>query len=779
VRTLRRKLRRDIGAHRTQFLAVAVTVFLGITLFAASYDSFQNLEASYEKTSATARFANLTVVGGDPESFASTAASQDGVESVETRTVADLALDLSSATSSDTRLLGRVVGVPHDSQVNVLTVQSGRPPAAGEVALEAHLADHFGLSEGSAIGILGVEGWVDYPVSGVVASAEYIWPAKSAQEILTTPDNFGVVFASQGDAAALAGDETPNQAVVYYDSGEPDDALTSTLLAAAPGSVDVFTRAEQPSNAALEDDLAGFEELALFFPILFLTASGIAAWVMITRLIQAQRAQIGILLANGFTRRQVMRHYLGYGLIPGLGGAVPGAVAGSLLGGVITRLYTRLLAIPVTVVETHPATVALAIGLGAGALLLASLGPARSAARISPAESMRGTVPTRGGRPSVAERLFRPLARAPIRWRMGLRGIERNPRRTISTVLGVVLSLVLVLVSWGMIDSIEQLMDHHFGQVERQDARVYFDDPVGESALSALGDVNGVALVEPSFQAPASVSTSEGPISVAVVALLSDTSMHGFYDADGNELDLVDGALVSSGVAESAGVAVGEVVSVSITGLGSVDVPIAGEVDEAVGSWIYLDFGEAERLAGVPVPATAALLSLDAGFDVRQEVLDVPGVAAFDDSRALADTVGSLMTLFYAFVGVMLAFGAAMAFALIFNAMSVNIAERTREVGTLLAVGVDRRSISRLITVENLAVALIGVPVGLVAGYVVSKAALRSFESEMFRLQLDMRPTTLVLSAVAILAVALLSQRPGLAAIRRMDIARIIKDRTS
>ena len=160
-------------------------------------------------------------------------------------------------------------------------------------------------------------------------------------------------------------------------------------------------------------------------------------------------------------------------------------------------------------------------------------------------------------------------------------------------------------------------------------------------------------------------------------------------------------------------------------------------------------------------------------------MLALDGVAAFEDTDALADMMRGFMGLFYAFVGVMLAFGAAMAFALIYNSMSVNIAERTREVGTLMAVGVDRSTISRLITVENLAVVAIGVPIGLVAGYWVSAAALASFESDMFRLTLDMRPSTMVLSALAMVMVAFVSQRPGLAAIRRMDLTRIIKDRSS
>ena len=385
--------------------------------------------------------------GGDVAGFASFVAGQEGVDTVETRTVVDLPLDV-----SDTKLLGRVVGVPASSQVNRLTLLSGDLPASGEVALESHLADHFGLEAGSTIALLGADGWTRMPVSGVVASAEYIWPAKSRQEVLTTPDNFGVVFAPQADAASLAGTDQPNQTVVYYRDGEPNETLTSTLVDEASGAVEVFTRAEQPSNSALEEDLTGFEELSLFFPILFLTASGMAAYVMITRLVHAQRDQIGIMLANGFSRRRVLWHYLGYGLVPGLIGAVPGAIAGSILARVITGFYTDIISVPVTVIETHPLTVVAGLGLGIVASLIAGFGPARSASRVVPAESMRGTAPSGGGGVSILERLIPALKRTPIRWRMGMRGIERNPRRTISTILGVVLSLMLVLVSWGMLE---------------------------------------------------------------------------------------------------------------------------------------------------------------------------------------------------------------------------------------------------------------------------------------------------------------------------------------
>ena len=96
----------------------------------------------------------------------------------------------------------------------------------------------------------------------------------------------------------------------------------------------------------------------------------------------------------------------------------------------------------------------------------------------------------------------------------------------------------------------------------------------------------------------------------------------------------------------------------------------------------------------------------------------------------------------------------------------------------MLAVGTDRRTISRLITAENLLVAMLGIPPGLVLGWLLSAQAMASFESDLFQFDLYMRPTTLAGAALAVIVVGLLSLVPVLRAVRRMDLARIVKQRS-
>ena len=781
---MQRKLWRDIRRHRAQFIAITITMFLGVTIFGATYDSYQNLRASYDTTATEYRFANLTIAGGDTATIAAHAESISTVESVETRTSADVPFQV-----GDTKLLGRAVGTPASGQpeVNQLEVLTGAyldPGQSDGVLVEKHMADHFGLTPGTTIEILGGNTWREMKVIGTVASPEYIWPARDRQNIITTPDNFGVVFVAEATMQDLAG-HGPNEVAIYYVNGEADDELSVGLSTAGRdlGATNIYTREEQPSNAGLDEDLKGFEEMALFFPIMFLTAAGMAAYVMISRLVHAQRPHIGVFLANGFTRRQVLLHYLGYGLIPGLIGSVPGAIAGVALARSITRLYTELLSIPVTLVQFYPATLAGAIAFGLIASLLAALAPALVASRVAPAAAMRGESPPGGGKLSLVERMIPPLRRSPAAWKMAVRGVGRNPRRTIYTIIGVVLSLMLVLVSWGMIDTIRNLMDRQFVQIQREDATVYFTGPATTSDVAALGDVAGVAAVEPALTVPVSIEADDNHYDTALLVLADGSELHRLDSLEHGWIDLpTSGVVLGQATRHLLDIELGDSVTLNLgNGLTPTEEVVAF-VDEPLGTMAYVARSRAEAFTGMELPATSALIAYEDGVDsteLRNTITELPQVAAFEDAKVIYDMMQRYMVLFYAFVGVMLVFGGAMAFALIFNAMSVNIAERTREVATLLAVGTDRRSISRYVTAENMMVAMLGIPVGLIVGYYAAKAAMGTFSSDLFAFDLYVQPTTFLWASLAILVVALISQWPGLRAIRRISIPKIVKERSA
>ena len=170
------KRRRDMRRQRWQFLAVFVTIALGVMLFAATYDAYLNLESSYRGTSERLGFADVPVTGAD-ETFPESVAQIPGVATVETRRVADVPFRI-----GDDVLHGRLIGMPPDSQpfINAVDVTSGDyldSAAPRGLVAEQHLAEYFELSVGDQIAVLAGSEWIVGSVAGTAVSAEYIWPA--------------------------------------------------------------------------------------------------------------------------------------------------------------------------------------------------------------------------------------------------------------------------------------------------------------------------------------------------------------------------------------------------------------------------------------------------------------------------------------------------------------------------------------------------------------------------------------------------------------------------
>lgn len=780
------KTRRDVRRRLPQFAAIAVTVLVGVLLFVASYDAYRNLDASYDRTYERLHFADLTATapGRDAaERAADAVRDAEGVTGVTTRTQADLPLRI-----GDDKLIGRVVGLPPGGgppAVNRVDVTSGRGLASDAphgVLVEEHAADTFGLAPGDRLKAYDGSGWRTLTVRGVATSPEYLWPARNRQQVLADPHSFAVVFAPERTARALAGPDAEAQTLVRMtDSargGDAQERLADRLRAA--GAVDVTERARQPSNATLHEDLKGFEQLALGFPVLFLSAAAVAAYVLITRLVLAERKVIATFLAAGAPRSTVVRHYLGHGTLAGTAGAVLGVLLGLVATAGVTRAYTAALGIPDTVVERRPLVMAAGLLFGVLVGVAGGIAPALSASRAAPAEAMRGD----GGTlrpPGPWSRAVSRARRLPVTGRLALRELTRSRRRTLATMTGTVLALVLVLVSAGMITSMRSMMDVQFEEVRRQDATVTASP--GASGLAAeLPDVPRVAEVERTTEVRVTVSAGDRSYSTSLTGYAPDTSMHGFRSGDGGAMKLpARGVLAGEALAGRLGVDVGDSLTVHAPGGAERSTRLAGLVDEPLGTHLYGTRDTVRTLTGAAPASYELRFAAGTGDDARERarsaITGLDGVVAYSDAQALRRQLDSFLSLFWIFVGVMLALGGVLALTVIYVTMTVNVAERTAELATLRAAGVPLRRVAGVLATENLTATLLAVPFGLAAGTAAAWQALRSFDSDMLSMELSLGWPLLLSATAAMAAASLLSQIPAVRMVRRLDIARVVRER--
>ncbi|MGW5225648.1 FtsX-like permease family protein [Nocardia niigatensis] len=778
-RIMPRKLRRDLWRQRWQFLAVAAILAIGVAAFVAASDAYHNLDRSFARAYSEQRLPDATISGPGAAQLSSTLARLPGDPVVEVRHQSEVGIRIHGRA-----FLGRAIGVPESLQPSVsqLAMRSGTLPSAGRLVVEQHLADHYGLRPGESIELLTASGWQAIPVAGSALSAEYFWPARSIQEIMTTPEHFGVVFVPDGDLVGKLPDPVEQVALYANDRAAAAQLVQAAEQVATAHGLQLVPRDQQPSYRALQDDVTAFGTFANLLPWLFLAAAVLGTYVLLSRVVAAQRAVIGTLIANGFSPARLRRHYLGYGLACALLGIVPGLAVGYLLGGWITTRYTGALGLPLHVSALHPLTLLIASGAALAAATLAAWAPAHAAARMRPAEAMRTAPPARRGGLSIIERLVPLLERAPARWRMMLRGVLRNRRRALFTVTGVAVSVSLVMVFAGLRDTVATLIDRQYGRITMQDAEIATAPGAADAVLARVRQDPDVAAAEPVGRYDVVLSAGERHYDTLVISLPPATQMHRFIAKSGSDRLSDAGLLLGSGLRETLGVSVGDTVDIAETSTGQhISAPVAGFVDEPLSPVVYVSSDYLRQSSGA-APNTGVLVRLRPGVTDERAVSDrltaIPGAVAYLSTGTLASAMRQAFAMYDTLVGIMLVFAAVMAAALLFNAMSANIGERLGELGALRAAGMGSGTLTRLIAAENLLLAVVGIPVGVGCGILLARRLLSTYENQGAHLELAMRPFTPALVAVAIFAAAVAVQLPALRRVRGLDIARIVRERS-
>lgn len=783
MNTLSRKLLRDLRAAAAQSIALTLIVALGIVSLIALTGAYRNLSTSYNHTYEQLKFADVTfTVRAAPEAVIESIARVDGVAAVSGRLIVDTGFELPDGEP----IRSRLVGLRPDQRptVNDLLIEEGRYLEKEDTrvtVLETHFSQFYDLHPGDTITPILAGEKVPLTVVGVAASPEYLIVSPSRHDILPAARTFAVLFLPLPELQALvnAADRINNIAVRVRPEADRDQVVRAIQDLLSPyGLASTTLREDQPSHAALQLDLEGFREWAYLMPGLILIVAAMSVYIMLGRLVRAQQPQIGLMKALGYSNQTIMGHYLTFALIIGAVGSLVGILGGLPMARWITGTYATELGIPLVKTRFYPELAVSGVFLSLLFTALAGLGPARASARLDPARAMYvdPAAALVKGRPTPLEQVVQP----PLWLRLSLRDVFRIRRRSLSTVLGVVFAFVLVLMSWGMIDAMEYMLSHTFRDTERWDVTVTFSDLQTEAMLEVIRSWPGIRQVESILQSPATLKANGKEKDVLLTALDPGQSLHVLELKKGQTpaTALASGHIVLTPIiAEELGLAVGETLTVE-TPLGGSTFTVGGLSDELMASVAYISLTDAYALAGTPVPVFNGLyLAVEPGWApaIKNALYYAPGVTSAQLKADIESDWRSLLGLFYVFMGIIMGFALVMAFALLFNAMTINVLERQRELATMRAIGASATYIANLMSVENLIVWLIALVPGLILGWWVARQMGARFQSDLFFFRVVIHPTSYGITALGIVLTMFLSALPAIRHVNRLNLAEATK----
>lgn len=742
----------------------------------------------------------------------------------------DLRIELAEGASTDEgRLLDLVASIPHASDV---TAARERLRAPLQIAGPANLlvpgeivgtdirsgadVDGVAVSDGRALTAADDSAPVAVVDSSFAAANEITVPAEftvsggrrvrvvgagqSPEYFLVTGDaalpfmghkSYGVLFTTLHTAQALVGAPGQvNDLVLTLRPGADRDQVAAELRQALasqqpPLPAAVTSRENISSYRVLYDDIEGDTKLWRILALLVLAGATFAALNLTTRVVEAQRREIGIGMALGVPSRSLAIRPLLFAAQISLLGAAFGLLVGWALGFPLAGVLKELSPLPVYHTPVQYGLFAQGAVLGFALPFGAAAWPIARALRVEPVQAIRvGHLAARGG--GRTPRL--PWLRLPGRGyrKIPVRNVLRTPRRSLLTALGVAAAITALVTCVGFLDTFNSMLDRLERELlssapDRVTVTLDTFQPRDGDVVRSVAGLPAVGDVQTGLLLPATAEPAGAAIELALEVLAPQAHWRPTLTAGSR----TGGIVLAEKAARDLGVEVGDRLEIehpqlTASGLATTRsrVTVAGLHPNPMRSIAYLGpelaatfgFGGVTNLLSVTPSPT---LTFDPAEQVRRALLAVPHVASAQTAQAGVEGMRSSLSELVDIIQIAAAITLLLALLIAFNSTTIGVDERAREHATMLAYGLPARTVLGLTTVEALLIGTVASVAGVAGGYGVLSWVTATTLPEVLPevgIVAVLAPTTIAASLA--LSVAAVGLAPLFSArrLRRMDI---------
>ena len=341
------------------------------------------------------------------------------------------------------------------------------------------------------------------------------------------------------------------------------------------------------------------------------------------------------------------------------------------------------------------------------------------------------------------------------------RNMFRYKKRFYMTVLGVAGCTALLLIGFGLQDSIVEIVSRQYGTIQKADLTVSLSS---DKALDLDGGLTDTLAARDEVESWGAFYTrtvsvydsreSTSDLSVTLVAADGPQKVTEYFtlrSPTGSELPFIDGSVVlSEKTAELLGVSAGDSIWVQGTDGSRVELTLTGVAQNYLGAYLYVTENTLQRLVADPAWNTVYVRTTCQN-DTERETLStvllgcnyVSGTSFAADTAAMYD---STITCINYVVLLIIVCAAALAAVVLYNLISVNIGERKKELATIKVLGFFDKEVYRYIFREIELLSVIGAVLGLGIGAAMHQFVIRTVESEQMMFIRMLEPTSFLYS---------------------------------
>jgi len=711
------KLFRDIKQSAGQFLAFVLVIAVGAFFYAGLVTLSDNLSTFTKAYFKEHNLSDLNVYYSQiSKQDVARLGSIEGINRSEGRYTFDAAQSFEGYKASV-----KIHSLPAQNEINTPTIVEGSIPLnKGEIIVDSHYAKEHEFRVGDEIHIAANNKMLKFTISGLCENVEY---AKKNE--IQDHKSYGIAYIGEETLPEiLDGSFFYNEMLIDAEEGYDTDKLSKAIEEQSKELtyLNQVSKERTFSYSQLTATIHNNKLMSKVIPLVLFLIEAIILFLTMSRMIDSQRNQVGIMKALGVKNSSIMLHYMGYPVLVGIIGSIIGcAVAAFVFVPLVTASNAKSYSLPGIQFSLSFYSFLPPIILSSILGMLSCYLSGRSILKERAAQAMRPK-PPKTMKKILIERIPGIWSRIPYSYKLILRNIFLNKRKALASSVGVVVSTVLLITAFGTQSSLQKVASQ-VEEVYTYDLKVDYRIGTASDAIQLPSGIKNSYFLS-TF--PVDLVTDNESVKANLVVTEKGNKLVHFFDANDSRIALENnGVLVPQSYADNYHISEGDLISIVFTApelkYKSVKMKVLKISAQYSNPSFYitpeylnsfgLDYSPTSLL--VEANNSADLISIRNFFEHDPQIETIADKTDLKKSAEYILKQNSFVFIMFIICAVILSFGA------IYTISSINIYERNRELATLKVLGYQKYKINRLIFVENLVLTAFAVLVALpISGYI-------------------------------------------------------------
>lgn len=543
----------------------------------------------------------------------------------------------------------------------------------------------------------------------------------------------------------------------------------------------LLTRSDLTGYTSFYESATKVDSIAAVFPIFFILIAFLMAFNTMNRMIEEERSEIGAFISLGIRKSTISFSYLLYVFIACILGLVIGLSVGyTLIPRILYTVYAASFTIPKLSTYANPYACLIIVLTTIILMSIVVFITLIKDFRLAPATILRPASP-KNGKKILLERI-RPFWRhLSFSWKITLRNLFRYKKRIFMTVLGIAGCTALLLTGFGIKDSLSDLLDIQYGEIQHYDATLVLNDDVNKDDVTKSLSLNNLTDYTPTNISSFTFKANNKNLDFTLIAFMSNDKINDYVtlkSLDGNTLNLSDdGVIITEKMAELLDAKVGENISIRNSDNELFIVKVSGITENYISNFMYMNSTYYEEIFN-DEEFNSYLVNLDDSINkekLSNNLLDTGYFGAIQYTEDNMDMFNDIIAGMNNIVYLIIAFSSFLAITVLYNLTIININERKREIATLKVLGFRDKEVSSYVYRETIILTIVGIIVGIFLGFSLNTFILMIAETDEILFIKIIKPLSYVLSFIIIIVFSIIVQVITYFILKRIDMIDSLK----